>query len=1119
MSQTARTEYEKARNRQLNQNDARRILTRVKAAQENPARAGIRWPFELIQNAHDAGPHNNDSRVEIGFALQDKHLLVSHNGKPFTSQDLAALLSGGSNKEFDDEETTGRFGTGFLVTHALSTHVNIDGILETQEGYERFKIELDRDGDQDAIANNIRHADEAISNAQPLSKSDIDNGSTASFIYHGVDSAFVQRGLDRLEQVLPYLYATCDRLGHVRIERPHKTTLFEPAATTETEIDDFIIKRTNVSISQSETTQRLALRIGRKNAQSGLLVVLEHNDSHHYRVVLPDSKFPKIFVKFPIAGTDFLPFRVVLDGRFAPEQERDGIAMNANDKTLVKEALHAFPAIIQYAVKSSWQDAHELAHLAVPGRPLSGESESGELKWWEGIISEIAEETAAKPIIDTEAGFFPALHDNGKNVSFLVPATNSKGQNPVDHNTIYELASRVSDIQLPSKAIARDWEQVALQWNKIGLPIARLGLTELTDWIKRKNKNITDLPISGDPFKWLADLLLLASDLPEEINVRPMFEGLLPNQHFQLRYLSDLRIDGGIPEKIKNIANDVEIDLRSDLLHNNLVDALNEPGYESAKKLICELLNESYSEIEAINKILDKLDECLPDDSEFEGETDLSALRASAHLVMYLVEKDDNVQRLRKCPLLTADDTVVRLASNLQILAPILHWPPSAQSYKSLYTEKRILSSLYIDNSEIGESLQPLIEVNLVVPSPLYKAPRPLIDDENLLKAMTADNIEIDGITVRNQPFGQIAFLATELVNRCGHDKDLAILLLDFVLNVAANEDQSWSDTNVVNGNRSGEPVPLRLYQSIWPFELKVRSWVPVLIEDGETFVPGPANEANLRELLESRWLQNNPLGIKLLHRVFGFRQLALMIENLEPEVENNLVKLLQDTDLMKSTVANLDMVKTAVKHPEVVKLISEAGPDKIQRIREELDKQKLQAQLGERSRNFGYAVQEAVEKAIESHGLNLELVDRGYDYKVFPPEWDGSLEDIPFSFKAGSYFLEVKATTTRDVRLTPKQAKTACDYPDRFVLCVVDLCGEEIKEVWQAAYVSSRAKIITDISNKVEKIYEGVDAFSSSGNPVRLHNEQLLRYGVSTELWENGISIDEWVQSLSRAD
>ena len=1118
MSQTARTEYEKARNRQLNQNDARRILTRVTAAQENPARAGIRWPFELIQNAHDAGPHNNDSRVEIRFALQDKHLLVSHNGKPFTSQDLAALLSGGSNKEFDDEETTGRFGTGFLVTHALSTHVNIDGILETQEGYERFKIELDRDGDQDAIANNIRHADEAISNAQPLSKSDIDNGPTASFIYHGVDSVFVQRGLDRLEQVLPYLYATCDRLGHVRIECPHKITLFEPTATTETEIDDFIIKRTKVSISQSETIQRLALRIGRKNAQSGLIVVLEHNDSPHYRVILPDSKFPKIFVKFPIAGTDFLPFKVVLDGRFALGQERDGIAMNANDKTLVKEALHAFPAIIQYAVESSWQDAHELAHLAVPERPLSGESESGEVEWWEEIISEIAEGTAVKPIIDTEAGFFPALHGDRKNVSFLVPATDLKGQNPVDHDTIYKLASRVSDIQLLRKAIAQDWDQVALQWDEIGLPIARLGLTELTSWVK-KNKNITDLPISGDPFKWLADLLLLASDLPEEINVRPIFEGFVPDQHSQLRHLNDLRIDDGIPEKIKNIANNIEIDLRSDLLHNNLVDALDEPGYEPAKKLIYELLNEPYRETEAIDKILNKLDKCLPDDSEFGEETDLYALRVSAHLVMYLVENDDNVQRLRKCPLLTADDTVVRLVRNLQILAPIPHWPSSVQSYKSLYAEKRILSNLYINNSEISESLQPLIEVNLVIPSPLYKAPRPLIDDENLLKTMTATNIETDGITVRNQPFGQIAFLATELVNRCGHDKELAILLLDFVLNIAANEDQSWSDTSVVNGNRSGEQVPLSLYQSIWPFELKVRSWVPVLIEDGETFVPGPANEANLRELLKPCWLQNNPLGIKLLHHVFGFRQLALMIENLEPEVEDNLVKLLQDTDLMKSTVANLDMVKTVVKHPEVVRLISEAGPDEVQKIREELDKQKQQAQLGERSRKFGYAVQEAVEKAIESHGLNLELVDRGYDYKVFPPEWDGSLEDVPFSFKAGNYFLEVKATTTRDVRLTPMQAKTACDYPDRFVLCVVDLCGEEIKEVWQAADVSSRAKIITDISNKVEKIYERVDAFSSSGNPVRLHNEQLLRYGVSTELWENGISIDEWVQSLSRTD
>ncbi len=372
---------------------------------------------------------------------------------------------------------------------------------------------------------------------------------------------------------------------------------------------------------------------------------------------------------------------------------------------------------------------------------------------------------------------------------------------------------------------------------------------------------------------------------------------------------------------------------------------------------------------------------------------------------------------------------------------------------------------------------------------------------------MASDSIEIENVTVRNQSFGQIAFLTTELLNRCGNNKNLATRLLDFVLNVAAKEDQGWRESHVVNGNRSGKPVQMCLYGATWPFELKVRPWVPVTTED-EKPLALPANEANLRGLLNPSWLQNNPYGIDLLHRIFGFRQLTLMTENLEPEVESNLVKLLQDTTLVKSAVTNLDVVKAAVENPDVVRLLSEAEPDEIQKISEELGVQKQQTQMRERNRNFGLAAQAAIAKAIETYGLNLELVDRGYDYEVSPQEASAS-------FEVGTYFLEVKATTTRDVRLTPQQAETACKYPDRFVLCVIDLYEKKIKKFWHADDVLPRAKIVANIRDELVEIYEGIDAFANSDNPVRLHNEKLLRYGVSTHLWENGISIDKWVKSL----
>ena len=104
--------------------------------------------------------------------------------------------------------------------------------------------------------------------------------------------------------------------------------------------------------------------------------------------------------------------------------------------------------------------------------------------------------------------------------------------------------------------------------------------------------------------------------------------------------------------RLRILADDIGIDLRSELLHKNVVEALDEPGYESAKAFIFKLLGESYTETEAVDNILDKLDEYLPNDRGFDKENDLPALLASAHLAMYLARRGDNVQRLRRCPLL-----------------------------------------------------------------------------------------------------------------------------------------------------------------------------------------------------------------------------------------------------------------------------------------------------------------------------------------------------------------------------------------------------------------------------------------------------------------------------------
>ena len=116
----------------------------------------------------------------------------------------------------------------------------------------------------------------------------------------------------------------------------------------------------------------------------------------------------------------------------------------------------------------------------------------------------------------------------------------------------------------------------------------------------------------------------------------------------------------------------------------------------------------------------------------------------------------------------------------------------------------------------------------------------------------------------------------------------------------------------------------------------------------------------------------------------------------------------------------------------------------------------------------MGLAVQAAVGRIIEAHGLDVELVDRGFDFAVTIPE---VLEAASYRFNVGTHLVEVKTTTLGPARLTPLQARTAAGNTANYALCVVDLRGvpdERLDEEWSPDEVTPLAKILADIGGRV---------------------------------------------------
>lgn len=93
-----------------------------------------RWIWELIQNAKDCSKElvnvsQNTARfkavdIKIEYDVKKKIVIFKHNGYPFTNETLNSLMYKYSSKN-DKEESTGRFGTGFMTSHTLSRIVYI----------------------------------------------------------------------------------------------------------------------------------------------------------------------------------------------------------------------------------------------------------------------------------------------------------------------------------------------------------------------------------------------------------------------------------------------------------------------------------------------------------------------------------------------------------------------------------------------------------------------------------------------------------------------------------------------------------------------------------------------------------------------------------------------------------------------------------------------------------------------------------------------------------------------------------------------------------------------------------------------------------------------------------
>ncbi|WP_375743710.1 hypothetical protein NR800_37500 [Corallococcus interemptor] len=1087
MSESALGEYQEAREHQLSRNDARRIRTRVTEARNKAMDAGGRWPFELLQNAHDTGPRPGRTGIRIRLAATEDGFLFEHDGAVFQPQDLAALLSGGSSKEFEGEDTTGRFGTGFLVTHVLSEQAEVSGILATKTGFEWFSVSLDRGGNEDQILANIDAAKAALLSAQPLNE--IDHKPSARFVYRMEDKKQLEHGLETFRAALPYLFATCPKLDEVVLEQEETMERWLTSDFRRPALEGLFYRERSVQRASGNEAQLFVAHLVSTEAQpNASAIFVSETEGQNRRLVRLPASFPRVFRRFPIRGTTFLRTEVVLEGHFNVDQERREVLLKDQGGELVEAALDSLVQAAMVAHKLNIEGAHWLARI---GPVAEGAMQEVERFWWAERLKARATQVAQMPLINTTKGVGRAVTNAGGWYADFLGEPQLGCPDNVDVDALWELAARCENFYIPEKKISRDWSLIAQEWRALG--VEKLNIFGLADFRKFaltcEPKPGDALPpdallVTGNRLEWLASLYELAGVASAAGAFRPEWlDHLLLNQHGKLVVHSSLTRDLGVLEGTKLAAEKLKLDLRASLLDLEVLNLARERRLARVESLLGTVVTQTLTEDAALDRCLSALDQAVQPKKNPTPEYVVTAGTALlAH--MWSSQAMSAGDLARRVPLATTKPSEYhRWNRDNPIMAPVSTWPETARPYSIVYPAQRVMHVAYDRADGFSDALKGLQAWGIAHTDPLQEDVPSELKDRRLA-ALVRDPASISGLTVRDQPCSSVALLSREVINHCTEPEHIQALL-GLILTDIVVRDQRWRTFVTVPARGGGKELSVELRPALWVADLLSRAWIPVTDKEGKQsrFEPSPAV---LRDLIDREWLKDNPQALEFLAEVFGFDRLELRLLGCSEEESKRIRDVLADL---------IDRTQT--------------DPDALERALAAAEEQRESERRVAIAKSFGLAVQEALRTALQERGFVLELVDRGFDYEMRLGE--KLLEDASYYLGLERLLLEVKATTSGEVRLTPTQAATASRTPD-YVLCVVDLRGmatERLAGPWTPEEVAAHSRFVNTISGSVASTWELVERAQAEHVPIR--NEAALRFGVAAELWQSGHTLSAW--------
>ena len=480
------------KDRQLATNAARNIANEVKTWRNDWQEAADRWPWELLQNARDTAV-SNKRMLKASFSLSGNRFIFAHDGGPFSFDDITALILGGSAKIYDSSALTGRFGTGFLVTHAISAKVSISGQSEDSSS---FRVDFDRRGSQPEIEANIRCSEEQLDHTPN------DLSVIAQFEYEELDAQgreVVKRGMDALDSLLPYVLCFNSAIAEVSIALP-ETSL------------TWVSERSNGNINSKVSVMRVR-RIQGQQSQSFLVYEGREIDNSRFAALFregsdgivfapPSPESLRIYKEFPLLRSAGVGLPVSWNASFDVDETRsvDFLGKDSGSKAhtlsepevgdtnqqLARSAISELADFLEYVGSLDCPNSYLAFQISLPTEQRLANSQ-----FWKTGLASVAEMLKSRPLVKaskTEALIAP------RNCYFISPMLSRANPglrvNPIG---FWSLVNRFTFLNLPVETISSDWTTIVDGWKSLGVSgITVWTVDDLTQRV-RASKSVRDL--------------------------------------------------------------------------------------------------------------------------------------------------------------------------------------------------------------------------------------------------------------------------------------------------------------------------------------------------------------------------------------------------------------------------------------------------------------------------------------------------------------------------------------------------------------------------------------------------------------------------------------------------